>query len=117
MVNSSELETLVESWQLAAENKQALESAWEKTFRVLVSAYGYEKSASRIGSQIFHSRNRNPVTPLSDDERRALRKLGTLGTVLQGFSFQTFRTNGEKNLHPDDDPLFIFRLFWHLLKG
>ena len=117
VVKSSELETLVESWQLAAENKQALESAWEKTFCVLVSAYEYEKSASRIGSQIFHSRNRNPVIPLSADERRALRKLGTLGTVLQGFSFQTFRTDAKKDLHPDDDPLFIFRLFWHLLRG
>ena len=117
VVNSSELDTLVESWQLAAENKQVLESAWQKTFCVLVSANGYEKSASRIGSQIFHSRCRNPVTPLNADERLALRQLGTLGTVLQGFSFQTFQIDAKKDLHPDDDPLFIFRLFWHLLRG
>ncbi len=117
VVNPSELITLVESWQLAAENKQALESAWQKTFCVLVSVKGHEKSASRIGSQIFHSRTRKPVAPLKADERRALRQLGTLGTVLQGFSFQTFRTDAKKDLHPDDDPLFIFRLFWHLLRG
>lgn len=117
MVNSSELDTLIEGWQLAAENKQALESAWRRTFCVLVSAPRYKKSANRIGSQIFHSRTRNPVTPLSADERLALRQLGTLGIVLQGFSFQAFRVDAKKDLHPDDDPLFIFRLFWHLLRG
>ena len=117
VVTSNELDKLVESWQLAAENKQILESAWQKTFCVLVSASGYEKSVSRIGSQIFHSRTRNPVTPLSADERRELRQLGTLGIVLQGFSFQTFQIDAKKDLHPDDDPLFIFRLLWHLLRG
>ena len=117
ILNSNELDILVKSWQLAAENMQALESAWQKTFRVLVSAQECEKSASRIGSQIFQSRTRNPVTPLSANERRALRQLGTLGIVLQGFSFQTFRTHEKKDLLPDDDPLFIFRLFWHLLRS
>ena len=117
ILNNNELDILIKSWQLAAENMQALESAWQKTFRVLVSAQGYEKSASRIGSQIFQSRTRNPVTPLSADERFVLRQLGTLGTVLQGFSFQTLRTAAKKEMHPDDDPLFIFRLFWHLLRG
>ena len=117
------LDGLCESWRSAAEDRDCLAAAWQTSIACLASIIGAsnmsggnDEIARKIGAQIFQSRTRQPVTALTLDDRHALIRSGAIKSVLSGLSFMAVRSNTVNSPHPDDDPLFIYKLCWHLLR-
>lgn len=128
ILTAETLDGLCESWRSAAEDRDCLAAAWQTSIACLASIIGASKIgasnmsggndeiARKIGAQISQSRTHQPVTALTQDDRHALMRSGAIKSVLSGLSFMAVRSSTENSPHPDDDPLFIFKLCWHLLR-
>ena len=123
ILSAETLDGLCESWRSAAEDRDCLAAAWQTSIACLASIIGAsnmsggnDEIARKIGAQIFQSRTRQPVTALTLDDRHALIRSGAIKSVLSGLSFMAVRSSTVNSPHPDDDPLFIFKLCWHLLR-
>ena len=123
ILTAETLDGLCESWRSAAEDRDCLAAAWQTSIACLASIIGAsnmsggnDEIARKIGAQISQSRTHQPVTALTQDDRHALMRSGAIKSVLSGLSFMAVRSSTENSPHPDDDPLFIFKLCWHLLR-
>ena len=123
ILTAETLDGLCESWRSAAEDRDCLAAAWQTSIACLASTIGAsnmsggnDEIARKIGAQISQSRTHQPVTALTQDDRHALMRSGAIKSVLSGLSFMAVRSSTENSPHPDDDPLFIFKLCWHLLR-
>ena len=118
-ITAETLDALCESWRTAAEDRDNLAVAWQTSIACLASPILDIDNplVQTIGTQIYQSRIRQPVAALTPDDRHALKHSGEIKLLLSGLSYVAVRTSTHDNAHPDDDPLFIFRLCWHLMRS